>query len=71
MDLKNSIQLQEIWKKKQFKTKWAVEKNPSGELVEPDPFLDKVEDFFSDFQRDPDSSVFRFAFLLLIGLGGI
>ena len=37
-------QLQKMWKKKQFGNNWQVEKrHTSVELVEPDPFLKKVD----------------------------
>ena len=40
---KNSKQLQNLPAKKQFENNWEVEKRkPNGELVEPDPFLEKV-----------------------------
>ena len=37
-------QLQKMWEKKQFGNNWQVEKrHTSVELVEPDPFLKKVD----------------------------
>ena len=41
---KNSKHLQKMWEQKQFGNNWEVEKrNLSVELLEPDPFLEKVD----------------------------
>ena len=39
---KNSTNLPKMWEQKQLRNNWAVEKrNPSLELVKPDPFFEK------------------------------
>ena len=44
MGVKNSKQLKKMWEQKQFGNNWEVEKrNTNVELVEPDPFLKKVD----------------------------
>ena len=44
MDVINSKHLQKMWEQKQFGNNWEVEKRIKNvELVEPDPFLEKVD----------------------------
>ena len=44
VDLKNAKYLQKMWEQKQFGDNWEMEKrDPSVELVEPDPFFKNVD----------------------------
>ena len=52
VDVENSKYLQKMWEQKQFGNNWEIEKlNLSVELVEPDPFLEKLDQKQSLLQK--------------------